>query len=152
MNLSPQGEKGSLVDLFDKVLFDLETKKYDLVFVHTLVPHKPYGFNKNCQYDGKKSLGNYKGSMRIEEHNYRHNIDRTCLISFLDIFFKKLDNKKISFDKVLFLSDHGSRNKRTDYESNHNVLFFFKDDSLKSQIIKRKKFSQDEFKKIFFID
>ena len=88
--------------------------------------------------------------MRIEEHNYRHNIDRTCLISFLDIFFKKLDNKKISFDKVLFLSDHGSRNKRTDYESNHNVLFFFKDDSLKSQIIKRKKFSQDEFKKIFF--
>ena len=29
-------------------------------------------------------------------------------------------------------------------------LLSFKDDSLKSQIIKRKKFSQDEFKKIFF--
>ena len=50
------GNADSLVDLFDKVLFDLETKKYDLVFVHTLVPHKPYGFNKNCQYDGKKSI------------------------------------------------------------------------------------------------
>lgn len=149
VNLSPQGEKGALVNLFDQILFDLESKKFDLVFVHTLVPHKPYGFNKNCQYDGKKSLGNFKGSMKIEEHNYRHNIDRTCLISFLDVFFEKLNNKKISFDKILFLSDHGSRNKKTNYESNHNVLFFFKDKSLKKQTIKTKKFSQDEFKKIF---
>ena len=150
VNLSPQGEKGALVDLFDKVLFDLDSKKYDLVFVHTLVPHKPYGYNKKCQYDGKKSLGNYKGSMRIEEHNYRHNIDRTCLISFLDIFFKKLNNKKVSFDKILFLSDHGSRNQKDSYESNHNVLFFLKDSYLKSQIIQGKKFSQDEFKNIFY--
>ena len=152
VNLSPQGEKGALVDLFDKVLFDLNSKKYDLIFVHTLVPHKPYGYNKNCQYDGKYSLGNYKGSMRIKEHNYRHNIDRTCLISFLHIFFKKLDNKNVSFDKILFLSDHGSRNRRDNYESNHNVLFFLKDKSLKGRMIQEKKFSQDEFKKIFLKD
>ena len=149
VNLSPQGEKGSLVNLFDQVLLDLNSKKYDLIFVHTLVPHKPYGFNQKCNYDGKKSLGNYRGTISIEDHSYRHNIERTCLIRLLDVFFKQLEVKNINFDKILFLSDHGSRNQRDNYESNHNVLFILKDKSLDNILIKEKKFSQDEFKKIF---
>jgi hypothetical protein len=149
VNLSPQGEKGALIDLLDQALLDLHSKKYDLIFVHTLVPHKPYGFNKKCEYDGKRSLGNYRGTMSIENHTYQHNIERICLVSFLDIFFKKLEAKKIKFDKILFLSDHGSRNQRDNYESNHNVLFILKNAPSEYRLIKEKKFSQDEFKKIF---
>ena len=49
--------KIKLNDLFvkNKVL----SKKYDLIFVHILVPHKPYGFNEVCKYDVQRSNLNY---------------------------------------------------------------------------------------------
>ena len=76
-------------------------------------------------------------------------ISKSQNIRLLDVFFKQLEVKNINFDKILFLSDHGSRNQRDNYESNHNVLFILKDKSLDNILIKEKKFSQDEFKKIF---
>ena len=57
-NLEPEGHKTS----FNNFLFNLEkdiySKNYDLIFAHTLVPHRPYGFNEECDYDGSLSLRN----------------------------------------------------------------------------------------------
>ena len=48
VTLSPQGEKASFVSTLSFVADDIKKKKYDLIFGHFLVPHKPYGFNENC--------------------------------------------------------------------------------------------------------
>ena len=56
VTISPQGEKASLPFLFDQIKDDMSSKKFDLILAHTLVPHKPYGYNSQCNYVGKKSL------------------------------------------------------------------------------------------------
>ena len=43
----------------------LENKDVDLVFAHILVPHIPYGFNTECEYDG--SRGSNFNFMTIDE-------------------------------------------------------------------------------------
>ena len=53
--LEPEGEKLFINEIMSYAYNDLISKKYDLVFLHVLVPHKPYGFNQNCLYDVKIS-------------------------------------------------------------------------------------------------
>ena len=147
VTLSPQGEKASFPSLLQNILIDIKSKKYDLIFAHTLVPHKPYGFNEECQYDGKKSLGNYNNSLSIEKHTLYHNIDRTCTIQFIDGFLSNLKNQNISYNTIYFLSDHGSRNIMTNPNSSLNSVFFIKDNFSNYLEIKSKKITQEEFKK-----
>ena len=66
--------------------------------MHILVPHMPYGYDKNCIYDpGISNLNIY-----LTEKNKikQHNIERNCIIIFIDNFMSKinnLDNKKIFY-------------------------------------------------------
>ncbi len=63
------GEKGSFVSLLKNVEKDIKSNKYDLIFVHSLATHSPYGFDINCKYDGKK-YANYR-NLSDEKKNRR---------------------------------------------------------------------------------
>ena len=78
LRLVLQGEKATFTNLLNKIFQDIKSKDYDLIFAHTLVPHNLNGYNKDCNYDGKKSLKNYSGVMSLKEHTKNHNIDRIC--------------------------------------------------------------------------
>ena len=106
--LEPEGHKATFNNLFKKIEDDIDKKKYQLIFVHTLVPHIPYGFDKDCNYDGSLSLLNlyFTKEKKIEQHN----LERKCVVLFLDKFLAKLENeKKLDFIDLLILSDHGAR-------------------------------------------
>ena len=90
--ISPMGNKASFENLLQILKKDIKSKKFDLIFVHTMTPHKPYGFDENCKYDGRKSIGNYN-IINYDETTYRHNIDRICTVNFLKNFIQELDNE-----------------------------------------------------------
>ena len=102
--VSPAGEKATLPNLLKKIEKDVISKKYDLIFIHTLVPHVPYGYTKDCSYDGKLSFSSSRLStqQKIEQHN----IERVCVLKFLDKSFNKLINKNLN---IILISDTGSK-------------------------------------------
>ena len=51
-NLEPEGHKTSFNDFFINLEKDIYSNNFDFIFAHTLVPHRPYGFDKECNYDG----------------------------------------------------------------------------------------------------
>ena len=107
-NLEPEGHKTSFQHLFQKIKKDVDSKNYDLIFVHTYVPHRPYGFNKSCDYDGSLStLNRYKPTKDSVE---QHNLERKCVLIFLDKFLEelKISNNSDSINLTI-LSDHGAR-------------------------------------------
>ena len=142
--LEPEGHKISFNDFFNKIESDINSQKFDLVFAHTLVPHKPYGFNKNCKYDGKLSLGNTFYSK--QQHINQHNIERKCVFQFLNGFLKNLNEKDL-LDKInlTILSDHGSRITK-DKDSSLSVIFGNRSKKTKSKEFIEEVISQ----KIFF--
>ena len=73
--------------------------------MHLLVPHKPYGFNKNCEYESK--LSNLNIFMSKKEHILQHNIERDCVVKLIDQMLKNINS--IDNYKIIILSDHGSR-------------------------------------------
>ena len=112
-------------------------KKYDLIFVHTLVPHRPYGFDNKCNYDGSLSLTNRYFS--IAKMIKQHNIERKCTFFYLDIFLKGLtDNNSIDSINLTILSDHGSRIQRTK-DSDLPSIFGFRNNQTAYKEIKEKK-------------
>ena len=137
-NLEPEGHKANFQHLLDKIDKDIDSKNYDLIFVHTLVPHKPYGFDKNCLYDGGMSTMN--NSYSTNKHVAQHNLERKCVLKFLDKFLDKLiiDNK-MDMINLTILSDHGSRilEKKNSslsaiyaYKDKQTVYKEFKDETL----------------------
>ena len=150
VTLSPQGEKASFDSTLSFVAEDIKSKKYDLIFGHFLVPHKPYGYNEKCYYEGKRSLGNYNKSLDIDKHTYFHNIDRTCTIIFIDKFLDDLENRNIKYNNIYFLSDHGSRNLVDNPRSSLNNIFFIKEKNGKYFEIDKFVTLQEEFKKRIF--
>ena len=151
VTLSPQGEKASLIFYFDQIIETAKSKKFDLIFSHTLVPHKPYGFDSKCNYDGQKSLNSYSGKLSYEEHTLRHNFDRICMVKFIDEFLSKINLQKIEFNKIIFASDHGSRNIPDNELSELNNILIIKDfNSNLFHTVKEKKILQEEFRKIFY--
>ena len=149
VTLSGQGEKASILFYLDKIIYDIKSKNFDLIVAHTLVPHKPYGYNKKCEHQGFKSLNNYNNKLSIETHTLYHNIDRICTIQFIDNFLNKIENENIKYKKIVFLSDHGSRNLQENPESVLNNILIIKDPNSKFRLISQKKILQDEFKKLF---
>lgn len=144
-NLEPEGQKAAFNNFFKNLEKDIYSKKYDLIFAHTLVPHKPYGFDKNCKYDGKLSLRNTFYSK--EEEKTQHNIERKCVFMFLNKFLTNLKNKNF-LDKVnlTIMSDHGARIKNID-ESYLSVIYAYRDEKTKTIEIKEKVISQELFLK-----
>ena len=142
--LEPEGHKISFNDFFNKIENDISSQKFDLIFAHTLVPHKPYGFSKNCFYDGRLSLENTFYSKK--QHIIQHNIERKCVFQFLNGFLKNLSERDL-LDKInlTILSDHGSRITK-DRDSSLSVIFGNRSKKTKSKEFLEEVISQ----KIFF--
>ena len=103
-----RGEKIKFNSLFDNLKKDIYSQKFDLIFIHTLVPHKPYGFDVKCNYNGKLSLNNHNYSET--KHIKQHNIERNCVIFYLENFLNDLKNNNfLNKINLTILSDHGSR-------------------------------------------
>ena len=130
--LEPEGHKISFNDFFKKIKKDVYSQKFDLIFAHTLVPHKPYGFNKECSYDGTLSLGNIFFSK--DQHIIQHNVERKCVFQYLDLFLSDLNNEGfLNKINLTILSDHGSRITKKDdsylsvFYGNKNINTYFKE-------------------------
>ena len=106
--LEPEAHKVFLPELFFEIGKNLSSNKYDLVFAHILAPHLPYGFKKNCNYNGKLSL--FNTYMSDEEKFIQHNIERICMVKLLDKFFEGIKNNN-DYDNtnIIIASDHASR-------------------------------------------
>ena len=107
--LDPAGEKPAIRYLFKELIENIKNNKTStLFFSHILVPHIPYGFKKNCEYDGNKAT-NFNG-MSIEEKRVQHNVEKYCLIKYLGEFFEdlKMISEFKNFEIIIF-SDHDSR-------------------------------------------
>jgi len=106
--LEPEGEKASIKNTFLKIEKDIFSKKFDLIFVHTLVPHTPYGFKEDCSYEGELSINT--SFLTKDQKILQHNIERNCVVKFLNKLLSNIKNRKnLDELKITILSDHGSR-------------------------------------------
>ena len=98
-----------------------------------MVPHIPYGFKKNCEYDG--SLTTNFNSLSIDQKIIQHNHEKYCLINYLDEFLKKLmEVSEFKNLEIIIFSDHDSRIDESQIKN--NVIFVHKEQgSEKSNII-----------------
>ena len=119
--LEPEGEKLFINNILDYTYKELSSQKYDLVFFHLLVPHKPYGFNENCKYEVK--LSNLNVFLSHDENFKQHNIERNCVIKFTDHLLSRIND--LNNFKIILLSDHGSR-ITNDKDSSFSSVFAFK--------------------------
>jgi len=106
--LEPEAHKIFLPTIMDEIKKDVLDEKFDLVFAHILSPHFPYGFTRQCNYDGGKSSFNTR--MTTKEKYIQHNIERVCMIRIISNLIDEL-KKGIDYDnlQIFFMSDHGSR-------------------------------------------
>jgi len=140
--LDPAGEKPAIQYLFKQLIKNIKNNKTStLFFSHILVPHIPYGFKENCEYDGNKAT-NYN-SMSIKEKRVQHNVEKYCLIKYLDEFFEdlKMISEFKNFEIIIF-SDHDSRIDPSQTEN--NVIFVHKKKYFEKPNTVRKKFSINE--------
>ena len=106
--LEPEAHKIFLPTIMNEIKKDVLDDKFDLVFAHILSPHIPYGFTRQCNYDGGKSSFNTR--MTIQEKYIQHNIERVCMIRIISGLIDELKKKKGYDDlQIFFMSDHGSR-------------------------------------------
>ena len=111
--LDPIGEKAALPYLLDKIENGLEVEKANLFFAHYLVPHIPYSWDKNCDFNGTiESQGKFF-QFRLsntEDRVIQHNLERNCVVYYLDILLENLRKKEFWSDLEIFIiSDHGAR-------------------------------------------
>ncbi len=141
--LEPEGHKTSFQNLFKSLENDIYSKKYDLIFVHTLVPHRPYGFDSKCNYDGSLSLRNRYYS--TSQHVKQHNIGRKCTLIYIDAFLENLKkNNFIDLIDLTILSDHGARILKT-RDSSLSSIYARKNSKTRFKEIKDKVIFQSLF-------
>jgi len=141
--LDPAGEKAAINYIFDKLLKDIKTQENStLFFSHILVPHIPYTYNEECKFDGDRSINFNKIS--VSKKRFQHNLEKKCLIKYLDIFFQKLEKiKKFENFEIVIFSDHDSRIVSSKEVFNNVIFVHKKKNSTQSKIIKNK-FSLNE--------
>ena len=117
----PEGQKASIVETLTEINSDINKNKYDLIFAHLLFPHRPYGLDENCKYSG--NLSNMNNFFSKNKKTKIHNIERKCVLIFLDKFLQNISNN----DNLRFvlLSDHGSRIENSP-ESSNSIIFAIK--------------------------
>ena len=73
-------------------------------FVHLLLPHGPYRFNKECSFTAGRTPSE-------SETKYQHYLEQVaCVQSLLDQLLSKLDdNSKFKNSTIIIHGDHGSR-------------------------------------------
>ena len=107
------------------------------------MPHKPYGFDEKCNYNGKLSLNNHKYSET--KHIKQHNIERNCVIFYLENFLNDLnDNDFLAKTNLTILSDHGSR-INSKINSSKSTIFARKYINSNYKEIKKPSIIQDVF-------
>jgi hypothetical protein len=106
--LEPEAHKIFLPTIMDEIKKDVLDNKFDLVFAHILSPHVPYGFTRQCNYDGRKSSFNTR--MIMQEKYIQHNLERVCMMRIISNLIDEL-KKEINYNdlQIFFMSDHGSR-------------------------------------------
>jgi len=112
---SPRTNKAYFEKDLSKLFEVIKNEKYDLYFAHFLVPHKPFGFDRKCNYKNFPALNFNPIFMQTQ-----HNNEIYCTNLFLNNFFDKM-KKLANFNdfKIIIVSDHGARNssKPKDYFS-----------------------------------
>lgn len=112
---SPRTNKAYFEKDLSKLFEVIKNEKYDLYFAHFLVPHKPFGFDRKCNYKNFPALNFNPIFMQTQ-----HNNEIYCTNLFLNNFFDKM-KKLANFNdfKIIIVSDHGARNssKAKDYFS-----------------------------------
>jgi len=143
--LEPDSHKIFLPLIFSELENDVRENKFDLIFAHILAPHTPYGFSQDCKYDGRKS--SFNTYMTNSEKYVQHNIERICMVKFIDNFLNNI-KKTSGYNNldIFIMSDHGSR--ITLNESFSSILLTRTKDTF-FRSIKEKILIQDEIKKIF---
>jgi len=145
--VEPEGHKTAFGDLFNKIEKDIYSENYDLIFVHTLVPHRPYGFDNKCNYDG--SLSTLNRYFSTEKHIVQHNIERKCVLVYLDKFLENLkNNNKINNIDLTILSDHGARITKND-DSSLSTIYAIKNTETKFKEFKEKNIMHKLFSEQF---
>ena len=139
--LEPEGEKKFIKEIMNYSLEKINSKKYDLIFMHVLVPHVPYGFNKKCEY--KTKISNLNIYLSFKDKIKQHNIERNCVINILDTFLDKIEN--IENHKIFIMSDHGSRITK-DKRSSLSTIFAVKNFDSKTSYRLYEKNMHKEFK------
>jgi len=109
----PRSNKAAFENTLNSFQKEINLKNHDLYFAHFIVPHKPYAYDKNCNYDPIRIT-----NQTIEKKLKTHYIEIYCVFYFLDNFIKNL-RKDIP---ILILSDHGSRIENTDI-SKYSTFF-----------------------------
>ena len=132
--LDPAGEKAAINYIFDQLFKDI--KDHDnstLFFSHILVPHIPYTYDEACKFDGNRSIDFNRIS--VSQKRIRHNLEKKCLIQYLDIFFQKLEQiKKFDDFEIVIFSDHDSRIVNSKKIFNNVIFVHKKKNSIKSKI------------------
>ena len=103
---SPRSDKAYFEKDLSKLLEVIKNEKYDLYFVHFLVPHKPFGFDIKCNYKNFRALNLDSIFMKTQ-----HNNEIYCTNLFLNNFLNKMQKLDNYNDfKIIIVSDHGARN------------------------------------------
>jgi len=143
--LEPEAHKIFLPTIMDEIKKDVLDNKFDLVFAHILSPHVPYGFTRQCNYDGRKSSFNTR--MIIQEKYIQHNLERVCMMRIISSLIDEL-KKETNYDdlQIFFMSDHGSR---ITSKENFSSILLTKKKNQKFKIIESTVSVQEIIKKSF---
>ena len=100
--------KVTIKSTLDELFIKSATKKYSLLMLHILAPHKPFAWEKNsCNYKYYKNP-NFISDKKLQEF---HNIEIQCINKYLGDFFNKLsENNLLNYYNIIIASDHGARN------------------------------------------
>ena len=106
ISTSPRSDKAYFEKDLSELFEVIKNEKYDLYFAHFLVPHKPFGFDQNCNYKNFPILNKTIDFMKIQ-----HNQEIYCTNLFLKNFMQKITQLENYNDlKIIIVSDHGARN------------------------------------------
>ena len=149
--LDPIGEKATFPHLLNQIANGIKNDKADLYFAHYLVPHRPFFWDEKCNFDGiRESKGNFFQFRfnNMEDKVIQHNIERNCMIYFLDKFMKKINKTKFWKNLDIFIiSDHGAR-LLSENDNFKSVMFAIKSEKVLPGMYDDKIISNSLFKKL----
>ena len=144
--ISPYADKPGVNYIFEQMFQAIKNNpNTSLFYSHILIPHTPYGFTDSCEYDG--SLAVNFSRISINERKFQHNLEKMCVIYFLDNFFNMLKESSLFENlEIIIFSDHDSRIDESNTED--NVIFVHKKINSKKYIVNHSKISINDIFKL----